>query len=305
MTDNDYLSAMDLDELTRAAQRIDPNANVIEERIDINGVEGWSVQVSAPNIPFLETRCVDGLRGRRLLMTSIVELLFQRGEIERFTRFPSDAELQILRDQKLRTAREASILARFHATLDADESEESVQRFVAQHPQLWRFVTQMEPHVVPKLKLGEAFVTDFLVFGAALYSQMQTPMATFVELERPTHKLFTRNGDETAELRHGLRQLRDWKYWISDNKQYLRDRLVEQIGLDWQRWSGEGQAAGAPPYGFAQQYLLVIGRRASMSADQRLRLQQLNDHHNDFKVVTYDMLLDSLLPEAPWPAPVW
>lgn len=305
MADEMYLAARELEELSSVARRIDASANVIEESLNLNGVDGWSVRVSAPGIPFLEARCADRQRARRLLLTSLIEHLFQHGDIKPIDGFPSVTDLEEIRSHKLRIERDARILSSFKATLEADDSEESIQRCIEQHPRLWRFATQGEPHVVPKLKLGEAFVTDFLVFGTALYSQTQTPQATFVELERPTHRLFTRSGDETAELRHGLRQLRDWKYWVAENRQYLRDRLVERIGFDWRRWSGEGQPAGTPPYGFTQQYLLVIGRRTNLTPDERLRLQHLNDDHRDFKIVTYDMLLDSLLPEAPWPAPDW
>jgi hypothetical protein len=191
------------------------------------------------------------------------------------------------------------LLRKLQSVLDADQREEEIQVLIEQHPQLWRFVTANKPFVRPKMKLGEKFITDFIVLGSAHWSQTQMRTATFIELERGGCRLFNKKGDPSAELTHGIRQLRDWKQWVTDNRTYVRDMFVEHGWLEWARSEWEGEA-GLPPFGFVARYLLVIGRRAEMSPDDRLRLQGMNEDSKDITIVTYDVLLDGLLPEAPF-----
>jgi hypothetical protein len=77
-----YLDRQEPEELREIAQRIDPNAEVLEESVDIDGCDGWKLTVRGPGIPSLETRCVDRTRGRRLVATSLVELLGERGMLD-------------------------------------------------------------------------------------------------------------------------------------------------------------------------------------------------------------------------------
>lgn len=302
MDEKHYLELQELEEVREVARRVDPTAEVLERTTDISGQTGWVLKVQGSDLPFIEVRCLDRSRGRRLIVTSLVEVLGERGLLSReaFSALPGYSAVPEYLSYREALERDARILGDLRTVLAANESEESIQKCIERYPRIWRFISQTNPQIVPKMKLGEVYVTDFLIFGSALYSQTQMPTATFVEIERPGYRLFTRSGDESAELRHGLRQLRDWKYWVSEHKQYLRDRLVERIGLDWKRWGHEGPC-GVPPYGFSEQYLLVIGRREAMSAEERLRLQRLNEESWDYKIVTFDMLCDALLPENPWP----
>jgi hypothetical protein len=41
-------------------------------------------------------------------------------------------------------------------------------------------------------------------------------------------------------------------------------------------------------------YLVIAGRRASMTIDDRLRLSQMNNDLQDIKIVTYDVLIDRI-----------
>lgn len=291
-------------EIVELAQRLSVDTRVHEGAAPEEGdadVPRWLVTLAAPNGPALEVRCTDPDLARRLVKNSLLELLGDRGLMgepwsDHWGTEP-DEDYEAYRASK---ARDAEILSEFSTVLEADESEETIQRCMAKHVALWRFVTSNEPTVVPKMRLGEKFVTDFMVLGSAHWSQSQMKTATFVELERPSHKLFTQRGDPSAELVHGLRQLQDWKQWVTDNRHYVRDRFVEHGWLGWERSELEGQGAGIPPFGFVDRYLLVIGRRPTMSPDQRLRLQRMNEDMRDMKIVTYDLAMDTVMPEAPY-----
>lgn len=298
-----------VEELLRLARILDVGAEVLEEPVtmpEAPAENGWRLAVYAPTIPILEVRSLDQERGRRLMRTSLVELLSERGLLGRQLWMDTwgdepdpgpDPEYIKYRDAR---ERDAATLAHLQAVFEADESEETIQKCIEERPHLWRFVTASNPFVLPKLKLGERYVTDFMILGSAHWSQSQMRTATFVELERPGHRLFNRKGDPTAEFTHGLRQLGDWKQWITDNRTHVRDMFVEHGWLEWERSTLEGGgAAGLPPFGFVDQYLLVIGRRNTMSADERLRLHRMNED-SGFTIITYDVLLDSLLPESPF-----
>jgi hypothetical protein len=200
--------------------------------------------------------------------------------------------------------KDVEVLRELVAVLDADESEESIQKCVESHPELWRFVTANKPIVIPKMKLGERFVTDFMVFGSRHWCQSQTLAANFVELERAGARIFNRNGDPSATLTHAMRQVQDWKQWVSEHKQEVRDRLVEKTLMRSERSPFEGTLAGHPVFGFYDYYVIVIGRRHTMTIDERVRLQRMNEDTRGVKIVTYDMLIDCVSPEAPF-APWW
>lgn len=297
-------------ELLRLARILDTSAELREEPVvlgpEADGANGWRLAVYSPTIPILEVRCLDVQRGRRLIRTSLVELLSDRGMLGQQLWLDTwgdepepESNPEYTRYREARE-RDAATLAHVQAVFDADDSEEASQKCIEQRPHLWRFVTANNPFVLPKLRLGEKYVTDFMILGSAHWSQSQMRTATFVELERPGHRLFNKKGDPTAELTHGMRQLGDWKQWITDNRTHVRDMFVEHGWLDWERSTLEGGgAAGLPPFGFVDQYLLVIGRRHTMSAEERLRLQRMNED-SGFKIITYDVFLDSLLPESPF-----
>lgn len=283
----------DIEELRELARRLHPAAQVLEQAIDDHGTPAWSLAIHVHGIDSLEVRGADRRRARRSVMAALVELLGEQGllrspEVDA----PNFSDEPVIKE---------GAYVELASVLDAATTEQQIQECLERHPEVWTFLTSTKPQVIPKMPLGHDFVTDFVVFGAAPWSQMQRPTATFIELERADAALFTAKGDPTAALTHGQRQLRNWRQWIRDSKQQVRDYMLDKTYLDWERHRFEGQPAGLPAFGFDDHYLLVIGRRSSMSPAQRWQLHQICEEFP--KIITYDMLLDALCPEAPYRLP--
>ena len=52
-----------------------------------------------------------------------------------------------------------------------------------------------------------------------IFSKSNKLIYTTVELESHNAKSFTKKGDYTKELTHAIKQIIDWRSWISDNIQ--------------------------------------------------------------------------------------
>lgn len=123
-------------------------------------------------------------------------------------------------------------------------NEEDLQSYLRQHPFLLRAASE----VIPKKKLGEDFITDFVLLNIL----DQGPIYTLVELERSSHQILTKEGLLSSPVNQAIKQTRDWDIWLEANKPYLRNKL----------------------YGFeSPQYLIVIGRTKGMSDAEKAYLR--------------------------------
>lgn len=86
--------------------------------------------------------------------------------------------------------------------------------------------------------------------------------------------MFTKNGDPTARLTHAIRQIEDWRDWLTRNASYA----VRDLGLPDIRPDLPG--------------LVLIGRRASVDpATNSLRRQMAVTRK--IQIHTYEFLLDN------------
>ena len=93
-----------------------------------------------------------------------------------------------------------------------------------------------------------------------------------VEIERSTHKLFTKKGILTASLNTAIGQVRDFQAWLSDNIAYAQTKLPKI-----QRPDG----------------LVIIGRRKDLAPEMERRLDEENfSRRGHIRIVTYDDLLE-------------
>lgn len=168
-------------------------------------------------------------------------------------------------------------VAEFEAVLDAATSERPLQHFLAEHPIILAQRVVGGGHgrwVIPEKRLGSEHAVDFVVGEK---SSIGFEWAA-VELESPTHKLFTKKGDPTKELTHAIRQITDWRAWLAQNQNYAsRPRTDQGLGLTDIR-------ADVPGF-------IVIGRRAAVSDETKARRRQLGTQSN-IRIHTYDWLLD-------------
>ncbi|MFF3839424.1 Shedu anti-phage system protein SduA domain-containing protein [Streptomyces sp. NPDC001930] len=173
------------------------------------------------------------------------------------------------------------LLPQYEACLAAAEDEKPLQEFLAKNPSM---LTQQLGGscrwVRPQVPLGDAYVPDFLVArtnSVALHW-------TLVELESPTAPLFLKSKGKqnrpAEKLREGLDQVTEWRRWLAANTDYAqRPRRGNKEGLGLVEINQHARG------------LVLIGRRADMSNDDRVNRQHLSLERQT-EVQTYDWLAD-------------
>jgi len=161
--------------------------------------------------------------------------------------------------------------ARLRAYLNAAVSEAPLQRFLEQNPLvLVRYLAGEHTRwVIPGLRLGSRFAPDFVIGE----QHARRSHWTLIELESPSVKLFTREGDISRALGHAVGRIRGWRGWLHDHERYAREHL------NLAHVTGKAQA------------VILIGRRARLRPEDVQRRRDLEAEHK-VTVHTYDWLLD-------------
>ncbi len=142
--------------------------------------------------------------------------------------------------------------------------EEPAHQFLKQHPEI---LCPANTASWSKLPLG-SHVTDF-VFREPANEYL------LVEIESPLRELFRKDGQQREELTHAFNQIIDWRIFIEDN---LRE-VQQELGL---------VGISANP-----RSLIVIGRSAALSDDDRRKLATLQSQIPRLRILTYDELIQS------------
>lgn len=161
----------------------------------------------------------------------------------------------------------------FGALLDGGASEGKLQTFLESHayflllapPVYDHFIALSQPH------LGAEFRADF-----ALYGSCNGPWWTLVELEPPSEQMFTKAGDPSARLTHAMRQVRDWRAWITDNREYFATNYPDDMS-------------------FGRCHIntgIIIGRRKDLDRPAAKHLLQINQENRYDWIMTYDGILE-------------
>lgn len=161
-------------------------------------------------------------------------------------------------------------------TLESAHDERPLQRIFETHP-LFLIQHLVGGHgrwCIPQKRLGAEYVPDFVI--GTSHSEGHEWYA--VELESPKARLFTKNGDPSRTLNHALRQIRDWRAWLTNNIDYARRSPVNN-GLGLTDIDGEVKAT------------ILIGRRSTTEAYDRTRRRQLCKDHK-VEIHTYDWLIE-------------
>jgi hypothetical protein len=99
-----------------------------------------------------------------------------------------------------------------------------------------------------------------------------------VELESPSSCFFNKNGDPSRTLNHAIRQIIDWRIWLTKNLDYAsRKRDENGLGLT----DIDGTVCG----------LVILGRQSTVDSYSIQRRKQLGKELN-IKIHTYDWLAD-------------
>jgi hypothetical protein len=167
-------------------------------------------------------------------------------------------------------------VAAFANALDGARDEHDMQRFLEANPRILiqHLIGGRGAWVIPKQRLGSQHETDF-----AIVQQASGNFVWYaVELERPQAKIFNKNGDPSAALTHALRQISDWRDWLSQNRDYAA-RSRERSGLGLIDIDPELEG------------LIVIGRNSDLeqgtTTSRRRRLERIHR----IRIEPYDWLL--------------
>lgn len=165
-----------------------------------------------------------------------------------------------------------------HAVTTATR-EEDIQQHIAKNPRCLVFhpgiAATGQRWVLPKVRLGP-HGTDFLL---ACHDSTGIRWVA-VELERHDRVMFTKNGDPSAVLTHGLRQIDDWRSWLQANLDCAqRPRSRHGLGLTGIAPDLDG--------------LLIMSRRSQESPDTFERRRRLAVRER-VSIHTYDFLFDCL-----------
>jgi hypothetical protein len=187
---------------------------------------------------------------------------------------PDDAffpDLFVSRDEVTRDE-----IAAYQSALDTARDEADMQHCLEANPRMLiqHLTGGRRAWVIPQKRLGSEYVTDFVIAqktsgGLVWYA---------VELERPQAKMFNKNGDSSSVLNHALRQINDWRDWLSQNRDYAA-KPSERSGIGLIDIDPELEG------------LIIIGRDAEVdqraTASRRRRLERVNR----VRIETYDWLL--------------
>lgn len=154
------------------------------------------------------------------------------------------------------------IATKFDALLSDAQKEEELQLFIKQNP----IVLHPTAELIPKKKLGEDFVTDFVLVTPS----DQGPSYTLVEIEKSSYPILLQDNSLSSQTNHAIKQTRDWDVWLEKNKSYLQGKLP----------------------GFETPlYLVVIGRGNVLDDTSKAYLRSYNRDWKNIELLTYDDVL--------------
>jgi hypothetical protein len=153
-------------------------------------------------------------------------------------------------------------LQEFELLLEKAEVEEDIQKFLNENPLL------IQPHSkkIPKQKLGEDWVTDFVLINIL----DQGHKYTFIEIEKSDMPILTKNNEFPSKFKHAEKQILDWDNWLQNHLNYIKSKLK---GFEY------------PP-----EYLIIGGRSKNMTENKKQYIKAFN-RKNDITFLTYDDVL--------------
>ncbi|WP_029505250.1 Shedu anti-phage system protein SduA domain-containing protein [Lachnoclostridium phytofermentans] len=136
-----------------------------------------------------------------------------------------------------------------------------------------------DAYLFPEQSLGAEYIADYMLLG----KNSDGYSLVIVEFEKANVEFMLRSSNSESEsVRKGITQIRDWKRWLDDNRNYfLNSSGLRDKGID------------VPTTRIY--YCLVVSRRDLMSQKAKdLRSQMIYENQN-LKIISYDRLLDNIL----------
>jgi len=133
-------------------------------------------------------------------------------------------------------------------------------------------------YLFPEQPLGSEYSVDYMLLG----KNSDGYSLILVEFENANTPFIIKSQVlESDDVRKGITQIRDWKRWMDENRQYfLKSTDLYNKGID---------IPTARIY-----YCLVVSRRKFMNDSARELRSQLTYEANNLKIITYDRLVDHI-----------
>lgn len=154
------------------------------------------------------------------------------------------------------------IASQFETLLSNAEREEDLQIFLKENPMLLHPTAE----IIPKKKLGEDFITDFVIVSPS----DQGPTYTLVEIEKSSHPILIKDCALSAKTIHAIKQTRDWDVWLEQHKAYLQGNLP---GFE------------------TPKFLVIIGRSNEFGEKEKAYLRSYNRDWKNTELLSYDDIL--------------
>lgn len=189
-------------------------------------------------------------------------------------------------------------LIRFENLLATSTGEQEVTAFLRKYPRAlyWTFCSPggHDCYAFGEFPLGSQYKTDFILLNS--YSGAWE--AYFIELEPVDDPVFTKNRTPTKRVTTAIRQVDDWRDYVSRNLDYLRsefvrwaksrDLLAYSSGLEPSNYSGDKLAD--PQTVILTNFIIIVGRSSRLTKEQRSLVGRVSNGHG-CSIVTYDRIL--------------
>ena len=133
-------------------------------------------------------------------------------------------------------------------------------------------------YLVPEQSLGAEYRADYMLLGHNSIGH-QIVLVEFEDVN--VDYTIKSSNSETAAVRKGLAQIRDWKRWLDVNRMYF----LSSCGLS-------DIANSIPSWGI--HYCLVVSRRARMNEISNQLRGQIQHETPELHIVTYDRLVENV-----------
>ncbi len=155
-----------------------------------------------------------------------------------------------------------SIINQFTILLEKSSKEEEIQKFLEKYP----ILINQYSKVYPKFKLGENYITDFVIKNIL----DQGIHYTLVEIEKSNMRVLNKDRTFTSDFNKAYKQVLDWKVWLQKNQVYIQGKLE----------------------GFESPSFIIIGGRSEgISEKGKENIRAWNRSQNNIKFYTYDDIL--------------
>lgn len=165
--------------------------------------------------------------------------------------------------------------------LDFAQKENDVQQYIKQNKK-WFIPAALfrdydfghhSAYLVPEQSLGAEYKADYMLLGNNSIGH-QIILVEFEDVN-VDFKILTANS-ETASVRKGLTQIRDWKRWMDDHRIYFFDSCgLTEIGNSIPSWG--------------IYYCLVVSRRNRMNEAANQLRRQMQAENPRLHIVTYEI----------------